>query len=156
MTSEWGMFLHNPLGYRNVRSIISFRIFSQDNESYLMIIISCPTMYLLNHFAMGGMWHKVHFSAEYNSFKFKSFLLLHRLPYQVQWDQSVLIFTQSWKKTSWIHTFSKDISVIWNAITLVLDLKSACQVQILWRILLHYERHLQATCNMFYWISHHQ
>ena len=46
--------------------------------------------------------------------------------------QSTLIFTNSWRENNWIHTFSKRISAIWNAVNHVLDSKSYCRVRFVW------------------------
>ncbi len=37
--------------------------------------------------------------------------------------QSALLFTYSWRENNWIHTFPKGISAMWNAISLVSDLR---------------------------------
>ena len=63
---------------------------------------------------------------EFNRFEFRVFLDL--LPHQGWRTQSVLQFTHSWMENNWIHTFSKGISAMWNAISLVQDfeLVSSC------------------------------
>ena len=43
-------------------------------------------------------------------------------------NQSVLLFTHSWRENNWIHTFPKGISAMWNAISVVLDLNSCRRV----------------------------
>ena len=42
-------------------------------------------------------------------------------------------FTDSWSGNNWIHTFPKDISAMWNAISLVQDLNSYRRVYFLRR-----------------------
>ena len=58
----------------------------------------------------------------FNKFEVRAFLLLDQLPYQGQRVQSVLLFTYSWRETSWVHIFPEGI--MWNAISLVQDLNS--------------------------------
>ena len=43
-------------------------------------------------------------------------------------NQSVLLFTHSWRENNWIHTFPKGISAMWNANSLVQDLNSCRRV----------------------------
>ena len=43
------------------------------------------------------------------------FFFVERLPYQGWRAQFALLFTHKWKANNWIYTFSKDISVTWNA-----------------------------------------
>ena len=47
--------------------------------------------------------------------------------------QSSLLFTHSWRENNWIHTFTKGISTMWNAISLVQDLNSSRRVHFLRR-----------------------
>ena len=56
------------------------------------------------------------------------FLLLDKLPHQGWRNQSVLLFTHSWRENNWIHTFPKGISAMWNAISVVQYLNSCCRV----------------------------
>ena len=56
------------------------------------------------------------------------FLLLDQLPRQGWRNQSVLLFTHSWRENNRIHTFPKGISAMWNAISLVQDLNSCPRV----------------------------
>ena len=60
----------------------------------------------------GRIWHKVNF---------------------LSGNQSVQLFTHSWRENNWIHTFPKDISAMWNAINLVQDLNSSRRVHFLQR-----------------------
>ena len=48
-------------------------------------------------------------------------------------NQSVLLFTHSWRENNWIHTFPKGISAMWNAIILVQDLNSCRHIHFLRR-----------------------
>ena len=59
------------------------------------------------------------------------FLLREWLPNQSRRIQSVLLFTHSWRENNSVHTFSKGISTVWNAINLVQDLNSCHQVNFL-------------------------
>ena len=52
-------------------------------------------------------------------------------------NQSVLLFTHSWRETNWIHTFPKGISAMWNAINPVQDLNSCRRAHFLQRKLHH-------------------
>ena len=72
----------------------------------------------------GRIWHKVNFEAEFNRFEFRV------LPLQ---DKPALLFTHSWRENNWIHTFPKDISAMWNAISLVQDLNSCHRAHFLRR-----------------------
>ena len=42
-------------------------------------------------------------------------------------------FIYSWRENSWIHAFSKDISTMWNASSLVQDLNSCRCIHFQWR-----------------------
>ena len=53
-------------------------------------------------------------------------------------NQSVLLFTHSWRENNWINTFPKGISAMWNVIRLIQDLNSYQRVHFLWRSSLHY------------------
>ena len=68
----------------------------------------------------------------FNKFKFRVFLLLDCLPYQ-GWRALSILFTHCWKENSWIHTFLKGISVVWNANSLFQGLNSVRCLQFLRR-----------------------
>ena len=60
-------------------------------------------------------------------------LLLHQLPHQGWRTQPVLLFTHSWRENNRIHIFSRGISAIRNAISLVQNLNSCRCVHFLRR-----------------------
>ena len=53
-------------------------------------------------------------------------------------NQSILLFTHSWRENNWIHTFPKGISAMWNAVSLVQDLNACRRVHFLRRKPLHH------------------
>ena len=59
------------------------------------------------------------------------FFFLGWLLYQGYRTPSALLFAHSWRENSWIHTFSKGISTMWNANSFILDLNSSCHAQFL-------------------------
>ena len=61
---------------------------------------------------------------------------------QIICTQSTLLFTHSWSKNNWIHTFPKRISAMWNTIILVEDLNLCRRVHFLrWYPLHHGHLH---------------
>ena len=58
---------------------------------------------------------------ELDKFEFSVFLLLDEYPHQGKRNQSTLRFTHSLRENTWIHTFPKGISAMWNTISLAQD-----------------------------------
>ena len=91
------------------------------------------------------------FKRSLTGFDFRVFLLLDKLPHQGWRTQSALLFTHSWRENIWIHTFPKDISAMWNAISLVQDLNSHRRIHFLQRLPLHHGHHLNFKLILVNW-----
>ena len=76
---------------------------------------------------------KQNFWAEFNRFEFRVFLFLDWLTYKSYRAHSTLLFTHRWRENSWIHTFLKDISAMWNTNSLFKNLNSGYNVCFLQR-----------------------
>ena len=76
------------------------------------------------------MWHKVNFFVEFNRIWIQSFPSLRQIAIARVGAQSALLFTDSWKKNSWIHTFPKNISKL-NTKNLIQDFNSGHCVSLL-------------------------
>ena len=60
------------------------------------------------------------------------FLLLDWLSYLGKITKSAQLFTHNWRENSWINTFPKGISTMWNTIKLIQDLNSGSRVYFQW------------------------
>ena len=74
--------------------------------------VAANTYHIYQPLRSGRIWHKVNFQADFNRFQFRVFPFLDQLPHQGWRNQSALLFTHSW-----IHTFPKGISAMWNAVS---------------------------------------
>ena len=75
-----------------------------------------------NPFALSVCDIRSIFLALFNRFEFYVLFQLDRLSYKDERAQSTLIFTYSQRENIWIHSFSNQISAIWNANSIVKDL----------------------------------
>ena len=88
----------------------------------MMVFLTC--LYSPNPFLRAKCdTRSIYFKAEFNLFEFRVFPLWEWLPNQ--------LFTHSWRGNNWTHTFPKDITAIWNAISLVQDSDSCHRVHFL-------------------------
>ena len=78
----------------------------------------CVWLYVFSYqlLCSNKIWHQVNFKWQF-SFLFSRPVTTPRLK-----SQADLLFISSWKENSWIHTFTKGISAMWNSNDLVQDL----------------------------------